>query len=130
MSIEKFKLKRDKDGSLEAVECQSFTLGLHIKILPLTYGQSRRMESFGQPLSSWSETDVAMILDENLVAMKDHGEEEWSEVGGVTVADLSDLDAFIVQDIIESVLQYSAFHRLYQREQGNVVSLPGEEASQ
>lgn len=126
MSIDKFKLKRNSDGRLEEVECQSFTLGLYIKILPLTYGQSRRMESFGQPLPKWTATDIAMILDENLVAMKDHLEEDWVEVGGVTVNDLSDLDAFMVQDIVESVLQYSAFHRLYQRDSGNAVSLETE----
>lgn len=124
MGIEKFKLKRSSDGALEAVECQSFTLGLHIKVLPLTYGQSRRMESFGMPLGKWSDTDIAMILDECLVAVKDHDETEWSEVGNVTVADLQELDAFIVQDWVESILQYSAFNRLYQKEQGNGESLP------
>jgi hypothetical protein len=106
MALESFKVSR-KDGKLVPVSSKTATLGLSIKILPLTYGQSQSYDSFGKPVRSWTSEEKARLLTENLVEL------DGEEVAEVTAQDVLDVEAYTLSDILEQILFSSALHRLY-----------------
>lgn len=113
MSTSPFRLKRDKDGNLEPIEGKTPNFGHPVKVLPLTYGEARGLDSFGEDLSSWSLEDRFYIVSEHIVE---------PEIGAKDPIDMADnYDPFTIEDFFQAVFLYSGIFRLFEAggEQGN-----------
>lgn len=113
MGLDRYKVARTEDGSLVAKDGQTLTLSMEIKVLPMTYGDSQSYDSFGLPVKKWKDEEKARLLTKNLVQL------EGEEVGTVTADDLPEIEAYVLNDVLESVLFMSAINRLYDTPEDN-----------
>jgi hypothetical protein len=99
------RLRRNPEGEIYHIEGLSPTLGLEVKIRPLTYGESRALETFAKPLLKWSDEDKFTLLKNQLVVPE-------LELEGVE--DMKDnFDAWTIEDLVQAVAVYSGLARLY-----------------
>lgn len=100
-----FRLRRNPKGEIYHLEGVSPTLGIKVKVRPLTYGESRGMASFAQPLLKWSNADKFFVLTNNLVE---------PDLGIESIDDMLDnFDAWTIEDLVQAVAVYSGLARLY-----------------
>lgn len=110
------RVSRDEDGNLTPVEGESPTLGIPVKVIPITYGQSRRIEAFGKPIIEWTDEEKLMVLKENLVEPDEFYESD------VTVEDFrNNYEAYKVEDLVQAVVVYSGLGHLFDRAKGKVM---------
>jgi len=115
------RVTRNEDNEIEPVDGESPTLGLPVKVIPITYGQSRKIENFGKPLMQWTTAEKLMVLKENLVEPSVFREED------VTVEELeNDFEAYKVEDLVQAVAVYSGLGHLFERAKGKVEQMVGE----
>lgn len=102
------RLHRDESGKVEAIAGLTPTLGIDVEIMPLTYGQSRKLKSFGEPLYEWTDEDKMTLINHHIA--KANGKE-------IHIADLDDMyenfDAWTIEDLVQAVFFYSGLGRLY-----------------
>jgi len=102
---QQFRLSRDSDGGVHLIDGVSPTLGITVKIRPLTYGESRAMTTFGKPLLEWSDKDKFYVLSNNLIE---------PDLGVESVDDmLNNFDAWTIEDLVQATAVYSGLARLY-----------------
>lgn len=109
------RLRRDSKGEVQPIGGISPTLGIKVEVKPLNYGESRKLESFGEALFDWSDEDKVFVLNTCLVSPK------------LDIKDVDDLhenfDAWTIEDLVQAVFFYSGMGRLYDAEnEGNVES--------
>ena len=116
-----YRLRRNPKGEVYHIEGVSPTLGIEVRIQPLTYGDSRNMATFGQPLLKWSDDDKFYILKNNLV----EPDLELQDVEDM----LENFDAWTIEDLVQAVAVYSGLARLYDGDgpEGNADSEAEEE---
>jgi hypothetical protein len=104
------RLKRDKDGNLVPIVGKTPNFGHPIKVLPLTYGEARNYESFGELLTDWTPEDRFKLISTHIVEPK------------LDLKDANDLennfDPFTVEDMFQAVFMYSGIFHLFD-EDGN-----------
>jgi len=107
------RLHRDSKGEVRPIEGVSPNLGITVKVSPLTYRTSRRLESFGEPLFNWSDEDKIYALNHHLVE---------PEMNIKDVDDLyDDFDGWVVEDLLQAIFLYSGMARLFEDpSEGNV----------
>lgn len=99
------RLRRNPEGEVYHIEGVSPTLGIEVKVKPLSYGESRGLTTFGQPLLRWSNMDKFNLLTNNLIE---------PELGLEDVDDmLENFDAWTIEDLVQAVAVYSGLGRLY-----------------
>lgn len=116
--IYSLKLHRDSEGNLRPIQGISPFLAMDVKVVPLTYGESKSYDSFGKSIYEWSEEDRMRLINEHVVE---------PEIEIESVDDmLNNYDAFVIEDLVHAVIIISGLGRLYDPEsEGNVV---GEES--
>lgn len=108
----KLRLDRNKDGNLVPVVGLSPTLGLPVVVIPMTYGQSRSYESFGDNVYNWSAEDKMSVINTHIVE---------PEITLENVEDmLENFDPWTIEDLVASVFIYSGMSRLFETTEGNV----------
>jgi hypothetical protein len=114
------RLRRNPEGEVYHLDGISPTLGIEVRINPLTYGASRNMETFGQPLLKWSAEDKFYLLTNHLVR---------PELDLESVEDMEEnFDAWTIEDLVQAVAVYSGLARLYEDDtEGNVEGEANEE---
>lgn len=107
------RLHRDSKGEIRLIGGVSPNLAIEVEILPLTYGVSRKLESFGEALYDWSDEDKITVLNDHVITPEIH-------IDGLD--DLYDnFDAWIIEELLQSVFLYSGMGRLYGEDtEGNV----------
>jgi len=116
------RLHRDADGGIHPIEGVSPNLGIEVEVLPLTYGASRKLKSFGDALFDWSDEDRVYVLNNHL------------KVPDMQLAGVEDLqdnfDGWVIEDLLQAVFIYSGMARLYDPEiEGNEVGEDSPEES-
>ena len=112
----KLRIHRDEHGLIMPIDGVSPMLAIPVKIAPMTYGQSRKYESFGEALEDWSVEDKIAVINTHVVEpeieIKD--EDDFYE----------NFEAWTVLDLLQSVFFYSGMGRLYSPEiaEGNLPS--------
>lgn len=119
------RLHRDTKGEIRTITGVSPNLGIEVEVLPLTYGASRLIKSFGESLYEWTDEDKIFLINNNIVQAS--GEQ-------VEIKDRADLyenfDAWVIEDLLQAVFIYSGMGRLYSPEsEGNVEGEAEEESS-
>lgn len=106
------RIKRDEDGKIAPVEGTSPQLGYKIKVRPITYGQSKDLDSWGLAIVEWSDEDKLRVLQRNLVEPDDFTDD-------LTVEDLrNDFEAFTVEDLVQGVAFMSGYGRFFEDDDG------------
>lgn len=106
------RLKRGKDGRLLPVVGVTPTLSIPVKILPMTYGESRSYESFGENVYQWSDEDKMTVINAHILE---------PEISIEDVEDMSEnFDPWTIEDLVASVFVYSGMARLFEASEGNV----------
>lgn len=101
------RLERDDDGNLKPIEGVTPRLGIEIVARPISFGQSRKIDNWGEAIIHWSDEDKAMVLRENVV--------EPDDFDGVTVEELyEDFEAFTVEDVVQAVAFLSGYGRFFE----------------
>lgn len=113
MPVVSLKLHRDSKGKIRAIEGLSPLLGFPVEVMPLTYGESRNLLSFGKAIFDWSVEDKITLINEHIVSPEIHIEDE---------EDLLDnYDAWTIEDLIHAVITLSGLGRFYSSDdEGNV----------
>lgn len=115
------RLSRDSDGGVSPVPGISPNLGIEVEIIPLTYGASRSLESFGEPLFEWTDEDKIFVLNNHV------------KYPPMEIKDVKDLhesfDAWAIEDLMQAVFMYSGMGRLFEAPEGNVEGEAEEEIS-
>lgn len=106
------RLRRGGDGKLVPVEGVSPTLGIPVKVLPLTYGASRQYESFGENVYLWSDADKMDIINKHVIEPE------------IEIKDIEDMnenfDPWTIEDLVAAVFVYSGMARLFtEQTEGN-----------
>jgi len=102
-----YRLKRDSDGNLVPIESVTPTLNTTIKCLPITWGQSKLWDSFGEPVTQWTDEDKVSLINENLVDPELNGGDD------LTVELLeSNYEAFFIEDLVHGILMASGLSRI------------------
>lgn len=109
--IDKMKIKRDADGEIAPVELVSPSLQIPIKLVPISYGETKSMDSFGLPLNMWSDEDRVFALNHIL-------EVDGEEFGEMTLEDLDDLEAWTTEELFQTVALASGLARLFGLDDG------------
>ncbi len=105
------RLKRGADGKLATIEGVSPTMGIDCKILPMTYGQSRQYESFGENVYMWSDEEKLQVLNEHVIE---------PELDIKDVEDMmNEFDPWTIEDLVAAVFLYSGMQRLFDVPEGN-----------
>lgn len=113
LKLTSLKLHRDSKGKIRPIEGMSPLLGMPVEILPLTYGESRNLGSFGMAIQDWSIEDKITLINDHIVVPKVHIEDEDDL--------LNNYDAWTVEDLIHAVITLSGLGRFYSPEdEGNV----------
>lgn len=115
MAEKELRLKRDDEGNLMPIDGVSPTLGLEVKILPMTYGAARRLDSFGKTLDEYTDEDRFTVITEHVLE---------PDLKLKSVDDMvNNFDPFTLDDLFQCVFLYSGIFRLYKRgeEEGNEV---------
>lgn len=106
MDSDSLRVTRDAEGNIKPIEGVSPTLGIKVKVIPLTYGQSRSYDSFGEAMIDWPTEDKLRLLQECLV--------EPNEFKSVTAEELeADFDAWTIVDLVQAIGLYSGLNRLF-----------------
>lgn len=113
MGLEKYKVTRNNDGEVVPHDCISQFLKIEMKLVPITYGQTKQLEDITEPPIKWSKHDIANILTNNVV------EVDGEKVGDVSPEEVDGFEWFFIREVIDTVLMNSAFGRLYDNE-GNL----------
>jgi hypothetical protein len=100
-----FRLRRNPKGEIYHLDGVSPTLGIAVKVRPLTYGESRGMASFAQPILKWSNQDKFFALTTNLIEPK----LELESIDDM----LENFDAWTIEDLVQAVAVYCGLARLY-----------------
>jgi len=102
------RLHRNTKGEIRPLAGVSPNLGITVEVKPLTYGESRLYESFGEALFSWSDEDKMNLINNNIITAD--GKE-------IKIKDLDDLyenfDAWTIEDLVQAIFMYSGMGRLY-----------------
>ncbi len=117
--LDQFKVNKDDEGNVLPVEGVSPTLGIEVKVLPLRYGESRQLESFGQPFVNWSSEDKATLLSNNLVEPDLNAEYDDGELTAMRLEE--DFEAWFVEDMVQAVGVYSGLKRLFESAEGKAM---------
>lgn len=116
------RLSRDPDGGVSPISGISPNLGIEVEVIPLTYGASRKLESFGEALFNWSDEDKIYVLNNHI------------KYPPMEIRDVKDLhegfDAWAIEDLMQAVFLYSGMGRLFEPSEGNVEGEAEEENSQ
>ena len=110
------RLHRNAKGELRPVPGVSPNLAIEVEVLPLTYGASRRLKSFGEALFDWSDEDRITVINEHLI---------WPKLNILDEDDLQDnFDGWVIEDLLQAIFLYSGMARLYEDPdiEGNVPS--------
>lgn len=110
----KFMLKRDEDGNLIPISGVSPNLMMKIKVLPLTLGQSKQYESWGDGVLDWTVEEKCQLLNDHLVEVD--GEEFPDDLEPQDF--MQNFDAWTADDLILGVAMTSGLHRLYESAEG------------
>ena len=104
------RLKRDKDGNLVPIVGKTPNFNHPVKVLPLTYGEARGYESFGELLTDWTPEDRFELISTHIVEPE------------LNLKDAKDLeenfDPFTVEDLFQAVFMYSGIFQLFDAETG------------
>lgn len=107
------RLKRDEDGVLVPIKGSTPTLSMDIEVIPMTYGQSRNYNSFGEPVMLWSDEDKMAVINNHVI---------FPEIEIENVEDMNEnFDPWTIEDLVAGVFIYSGMARLF-------VADPNEEA--
>jgi len=111
-----FRLHRDEKGEVMSIEGITPTLGIPVEVLPLTYGQSRTYQSFGESLFNWTDEEKVRLINEHIVTANE------TEIFINGVNDLyENYDAWTIEDFVQAVYLYSGLGRMYEGPpEGNV----------
>lgn len=102
------RLERDEDGNLVPKSGVSPRLGIDVKARPITYGQSRNIDGWGNAVVMWSDEDKLKVLKENLIEPDDFD-------GVEDVDDLREnFEAFAVEDIVMGIAILSGYGRFFE----------------
>ena len=113
------RLLRDSKGEIRPIGGISPTLAIDVEVIPITYGQSRNLESFGEALYEWSDEDKLLVLQNHLKSPE------------LDIRDVEDMhenfDGWVIEDLVQAVFFYSGMGRLYglgedEEAEGNVDS--------
>lgn len=102
-----FMVSRDEDGKVKPIEGVTPTLSLPIKLRPLTYGQTVEYPSFHQGILTWSHEDQAKIIRDCVIECDGVSFEDLTE------EDLKGMEAWAIQDVLQAIMLYSGFSRLF-----------------
>ncbi len=107
------RLGRDDEGNLKPAVGISPTLAIPVKVLPMTYGQSRNYESFGEALFNWTPEDKLRVINDHILEPEIHIK---------NLKDMEDnFDPWTIEDLVQSVFVYSGMSRLFgESTEGNV----------
>lgn len=112
------RIHRDEHGLIKPIDGISPMLAIPVKVVPMTYGQSRQYESFGEALEDWTVADKIAVINNHIlepdVNIKD--EDDFYE----------NFEAWTILDLLQAIFFYSGMGRLYNPDvtEGN---LPSEE---
>lgn len=106
-----FVIRRDKSGEVVPIETASPQLFLKVKLLPLTYGESKRFLSFGEAFDSWSDKEQFELLSEHIVEVNGESFED------IEFDDFMDMEAWVVLDLMQAVALHSGLGRIFDSEE-------------
>ena len=99
------RIHRDENGAVHPIEGVSPMLSIPVKIVPLSYGASRKLESFGEALSDWSDEDKIYVINNHVAEPEIHIKDEDDLYDG--------FEAWTIEDLMQAVFLYSGLGRLY-----------------
>lgn len=115
--VDSIRIARDEDGNPVPIQGESPLMKIQIKVKPISYGESKRLSSFGDAVVEWDDEDKLYLLRNNLIEPNIDDEFE----GQMTVENLrEDMEAFIVNDLIQGIVMYGGMGRLFADEEGKV----------
>jgi hypothetical protein len=112
------RLSRNDKGEVRPIKGVSPNLGIEVEVIPLTYGASRKIESFGEALFEWSDEDKIAVLNEHI------------HFPPMEIRDVKDLhesfDAWAIEDLMQAVFLYSGMGRLFVQDEETEGNVEGE----
>lgn len=112
------RLSRNDKGEVSPIKGISPNLGIEVEVIPLTYGASRKLESFGEPLFEWSDEDKVYVLNNHI------------HFPPMEIRDVEDLhesfDAWAVEDLMQAIFLYSGMGRLFEQDEDSEGNVEGE----
>lgn len=107
-----FRFRRSGEDDREVVNGITQALSIDVRVRPLSYGEYRSYDGFGQPVMQWSSADQARLLREHLVEPDLSEElEDGERLDGRTLEE--EFEAFEIVDLIQAVVTYSGLHRFF-----------------
>lgn len=118
------RLHRDEKGELYSFAAVSPNLAIPVEVLPITYGQSRSIPSFGEEFGKWSDEDKLTLLQKNVLTAYKKPFDAPKDLDDM----YNNFDALTVEDLVLTVILYSGFGRMLDSEKNFLGEAPEDES--